>query len=80
MSSILTQITRELPDGISLLMQPIIENMYVFYQVANVHACAIPIGIRLFIDIPLKGSDRYFKYLNPAPYLTMTKTLKSLLA
>ena len=65
LSSILTQITRELPDGISLLMQPIIENMHVFYQVASVHACAIPIGIRLFIDIPLKGSDRYFEVFRP---------------
>ena len=28
------------------------ENIYVFYRVADVYACVIPIGIRLFIDIP----------------------------
>ena len=46
LSNILGQIARELPEGVSLLIQPIIENIYVFYQVADVHACAIPIGIR----------------------------------
>ena len=65
MSNILEQIARELPEGVSLLMQPTIENMYVFYQVADVHACAILIFIRFFIDIPLKGNDRYFEIFRP---------------
>ena len=46
-------------------MQPIIESMYVFYQVAKIHACAIHSGIRLFIDIPLKENDRYFEVFRP---------------
>ena len=39
--------------------------MYVFHQVAEVHACAIPIGIRLLIDILLKENDRYFEVFRP---------------
>ena len=29
------------------------------------HACTVPGGVRLFIDIPLKGSDRYFEVYKP---------------
>ena len=65
LSEILMQIVRELPEGVSMLMKPTIENMYVYYQVADVHACAVPAGIRLFIDIPLKGNDRYFEVFRP---------------
>jgi hypothetical protein len=58
-------IARKLPEGVSLLMQPIIENMYVFYQVTDVHAYAIWVDKRLFIEIPLKRNDRYFEVFRP---------------
>ena len=34
-------------------------------QVANIHACATPSSIRLFIEIPLKGNDKCFKVFRP---------------
>ena len=44
--------------GLADVMGYTSENIYVFYQVTDVHACAIPIGIRLFIEIPLKYKFR----------------------
>ena len=41
LSNILQQIPRKLPEGVNLLMQPITENVYVFYQVTDVLAYAI---------------------------------------
>jgi len=38
-----------------------VEEMYVYYTVAAVHAVATSKSIRLFIDIPLKAVDRYFE-------------------
>ena len=38
-----------------------VEEMYVYYTVAMVHAVATSTSIRLFIDIPLKAADRYFE-------------------
>jgi hypothetical protein len=38
-----------------------VEEMYVYYTVAEVHAVATSTNIRLFIDIPLKAADRYFE-------------------
>jgi len=37
-----------------------VEEMYVYYTVATVHAVAISKSIRLFVDIPIKD-DRYFE-------------------
>jgi hypothetical protein len=37
-----------------------IEDMYVYYAVAAVHATATSKSIRFFIDILLKAADRYF--------------------
>ena len=53
-------------------MQLTREKMYVFYQVADVHACAI----RLFNDIPLKGNDRYFEGFWIYSLSTPTKIVK----
>ena len=64
---ILSEITNHLPRDVSMLTPALIENMYVYYQVAEVHACTVPSGIRLFIDIPLKGHDRYFEVYKPYP-------------
>jgi hypothetical protein len=38
-----------------------IEDIYIYYAVASVHATATSRSIRLFIDIPLKAADRYFE-------------------
>jgi len=38
-----------------------VEDMYVYYAVATVHAVATSKNIRLLIDIPLKAADRYFE-------------------
>lgn len=37
------------------------EEMYVHYTIATVHAVASSRTIRLFVDIPLKAADRYFE-------------------
>jgi hypothetical protein len=38
-----------------------VEEMYVYYTVAMVHAVATSKSIRLFVDIPLKAADKYFE-------------------
>ena len=38
-----------------------VEEMYVYYMIATVHAVATSKNIRLFVDIPLKAADRYFE-------------------
>ena len=38
-----------------------VEDMYVYYTIATVHAVATSKSIRLFIDIPLKAADPYFE-------------------
>ena len=52
---------RELADVIGYTS----ENIQVFYQVTEVHGCAIPSGIRLFIDLFLKRNDRCFEVFMP---------------
>jgi hypothetical protein len=61
LSDLLKQVSLHLPAGTSMLTGLTIEEMYVYYAVANVHATATSRGIRLFIDIPLKAADRYFE-------------------
>jgi hypothetical protein len=38
-----------------------VEDMYVYYTIAMVHAVATFKTIRLFVDIPLKATDRHFE-------------------
>jgi hypothetical protein len=49
------------PAGTYMLTGLIVEEMYVYYAVATVHAIATATSIRLFIEIPLKAADRYFE-------------------
>ena len=51
----------QLLEEATLIAHPLIENTYICQQVAEVLAGAIPEGLRLFIDILLKGSERYFE-------------------
>ena len=51
----------QLPAGLSMLTGLSVQDMYVYYTVAVVHAVATSKSIRLFIEIPLKASNRYFE-------------------
>jgi hypothetical protein len=61
LSIILQQVSLQLPAGLTMLTGLTVEEMYVYYTVAEVHAVATSTSIRLFIDIPLKAADRYFE-------------------
>ena len=61
LSVTLQQVSLQLPAGLSMLTGLAVEEMYVYYTVATVHAVATSKSIRLFVDIPLKAADRYFK-------------------
>ena len=62
LSVILQQVSSKLPQGMSMLTSLAVEDMYVYYAVAVVHAVGTSKSIRLFIDIPLKAADRYFEF------------------
>jgi hypothetical protein len=61
LSMILQQVSLQLPPGVSMLTGLTVEDVYVYYTIATVHAVATSKSIRLFIDIPLKAADRYFE-------------------
>ena len=61
LSEILQQVSLQLPAGLSMLTGLTIEEMYVYYTIATVHAVATSKSIRLFVEIPLKAADRYFE-------------------
>jgi hypothetical protein len=59
--SIILQVSLQLPAGLSMLTGLSVQDMYVYYTIAVVHAAVTSKSIRLFIEIPLKASDRYFE-------------------
>jgi len=61
LSVILQQVSLQLPEGLSMLTGLTVQETYVYYTVATVHAVATSKNIRLFVDIPLKATDRYFE-------------------
>ena len=61
LSVILQQVSLQLPAGLSMLTGLTVHDMYVYYSIAAVHAIATSKNIRLFVDIPLKATDRYFE-------------------
>ena len=61
LSMILQQVSLQLLAGLSMLTGLSVQDMYVYYTIAVVHAVATSKSIRLFIEIPLKASDRYFE-------------------
>ena len=61
LSVILQQVSLKLPQGMSMLTGLAVEDMYVYYIIAILHAVATSKSIRLFIDFPLKAADRYFE-------------------
>jgi hypothetical protein len=60
LSELLQEVNLHLPKGTSMLTGLSIEDMYIYYAIANVHATATSRSIRLFIDIPLRASVRSF--------------------
>jgi len=56
LAHILKQVCTQLLEGATLIAQLPIENTYICHQVAEVHA-----GAMIFIDILLKGSERFFE-------------------
>jgi hypothetical protein len=61
LSEILKQVSLQLPAGLSMLTGLTIEDIYVYYAIATVHAFATSSNIRLSVEIPLKAADRYFE-------------------
>jgi hypothetical protein len=61
LTMILQQVSSQLPQGVSMLMGLAVEDIYVYYTIATVHAVATSRHIKLFTDIPLKAADRYFE-------------------
>ena len=61
LSVILQQISLQLLAGLSMLTGMTVQEIYVYYTIATVHAVTSSRNIRLFIDIPLKATDRYFE-------------------
>jgi len=61
LSVILQQVSLQLPAGLSMLTGLTVQEMYVYYTTAMVHTVATSTSIRLFVDIPLKATDRYFE-------------------
>jgi hypothetical protein len=61
LAEILQQVSLQLHAGLSMLTGLTVEDMYVYYAIATVHAVATSNNIRLFVEIPLKAADRYFE-------------------
>jgi hypothetical protein len=62
LSDILQQVSLQLPAILSMLTGLTVEEFYVYYTVATVHAVATCKSINLFIDIPPNVADRYFEF------------------
>ncbi|PNF31232.1 hypothetical protein B7P43_G14084 [Cryptotermes secundus] len=60
LSELLQEVNLHLEKGTSMLTGLNIEDMYIYYAVAKVHATAASRNNRLFIDIPLRAADRSF--------------------
>ena len=60
LSVILQQVSLQLPAELSILTGLTVQEMYVYYTIARVHAVSYSKNIRLFIEIPLKAVDTYF--------------------
>jgi len=60
LSVILQQVRLQLPAGLSKLTGLTVQEMYVYYTIATLHAVTSCKNIRLFIEISLKAVDRFF--------------------
>lgn len=58
MSEILSHVSQELNNDLSLISSTKLEDMYIYYELADVHAVSQTRYIQLIIDIPLKSEGR----------------------
>ena len=61
LSTVLQRVSLQLPAGLSMLTGLTVQDMYVYYAIAVVHAVATSKSIRFLVDITLKAADRYFE-------------------
>lgn len=67
---ILEDITPYLGNDFQLLTNLKLDQMYIYYSVATVHAASIGNKIRLFVNIPIKATNRYFNLYQTKPLPT----------
>lgn len=65
--SILTAMQPHLPSDLRLLTNLRLDEMYMYYSIAKVHAVAIGTKLRLIVDIPIKAENRYFNLYHALP-------------
>jgi hypothetical protein len=61
LSVILQQVSLQLHAGLTMLTGLTVEDMNVYYTIATVHAVDTSKTNRLFVDIPLKATNRHFE-------------------
>lgn len=54
-------ISLKLPDNLKLLTSTDLDKIYIYYSIVKVHGIGISSKITLFIELPLKSSDKYFE-------------------
>jgi uncharacterized protein YoxC len=67
LSQILQQVTLRLPNDATLIAGTDLEDMFIYYEVARVHAYATSSDIRLVIRFPLRGTDRVMSLYRTEP-------------
>lgn len=83
LNNILKEVVRELPVGLSLVVDTDIDKVYNYYRIARVHAISTKNVIRLIVEIPLQSTKSQFELfaVKPLPYydkiLTQFITVRS---
>jgi hypothetical protein len=67
LSQILQQVALRLPNDATLLAGTDLKDMFIYYEVARVHAYATSSEIRLVIRLPLRGTDRVMNLYRTEP-------------
>jgi hypothetical protein len=75
-SQILQHVALRLPNDVTLLAGTDLEDMFIYYEVAKVHAYAASSEIRMVIRFPLRGTDRVMNPYKTEP-LTVYEPLLS---
>lgn len=61
LNNILKEVVRELPVGLSLVVDTDIDKVYNYYRIARVHAISTKNVIRLIVEIPLQSAKSQFE-------------------
>ena len=67
LSQILQQVALKLPNDATLLAGTNLEDMFIYYEIARVHAYATSSDIRLVIRFPLRETDRVMNLYRTEP-------------